>query len=87
MRTRGLRPGRVVLAVGVPVGGAVLGGPVPRASTGPAPAAGMAVTPDGGGYWLAGSDGSVFTFGDAADEGSMAGHPLSRPIVGLAVYP
>ena len=27
---------------------------------------GMAATPDGGGYWMVGSDGGVFAFGDAA---------------------
>jgi len=30
-------------------------------------------TPDGGGYWLIGSDGGVFAFGDAASQGSLAG--------------
>ncbi len=29
------------------------------------PIVGMAVTPDGGGYWLVASDGGVFAFGDA----------------------
>jgi hypothetical protein len=44
----------------------------------------MARTPDGGGYWLAASDGGVFAFGDAAFEGSMGATPLDEPIVGLA---
>ena len=30
-------------------------------------------TPDGNGYWLVGSDGGVFTFGDAAYFGSVPG--------------
>ena len=29
------------------------------------PIVGMAATPDGKGYWLAGHDGGVFSFGDA----------------------
>src|SRR3954451_16168590 len=31
---------------------------------------GMAATPSGGGYWLVGSDGGIFAFGDAAFRGS-----------------
>ena len=37
------------------------------------PIVGMAATPDGKGYWLAASDGGVFTEGDAPFYGSMAG--------------
>jgi hypothetical protein len=43
----------------------------------------MAATPDGKGYWEVYSDGGVFAFGDAHFFGSMAGHPLFRPIVGI----
>jgi hypothetical protein len=50
-----------------------------------APIVAMALTPDHGGYWLVGSDGGVFTFGDAVYYGSMGGQPLSQPIVGMAV--
>jgi hypothetical protein len=32
----------------------------------------MAATPDGGGYWLEGSDGGIFTYGDATFYGSGA---------------
>ena len=49
-----------------------------------APIVGMAATGDGRGYWLVGSDGGVFSFGDARFMGSMAGHDLSAPIVGMA---
>lgn len=35
------------------------------------------------GYWLVGSDGGIFTFGDALFSGSMGGHPLNKPIVGM----
>jgi hypothetical protein len=43
----------------------------------------MASTPDGKGYWEVYSDGGVFSFGDAHFYGSMSGHPLFRPIVGI----
>lgn len=35
------------------------------------------------GYWLAGSDGSVQAFGDAAYDGSAAGLALNSPVVGI----
>lgn len=40
-----------------------------------------------GGYWLAATDGSVYSFGMAASHGSMAGQHLNAPIVGMAVDP
>jgi len=46
----------------------------------PAPVVGMASLPDGGGYWLVRSDGSVSTHGAAANYGSMAGTPLNAPV-------
>jgi hypothetical protein len=42
----------------------------------------MAATPTGNGYWLVGSDGGIFTFGDAAFFGSAAGGS-SSPVVGM----
>jgi hypothetical protein len=36
-----------------------------------------------GGYWLVTSDGTLFTFG-APNDGSTAGIPLNKPIVGMA---
>ena len=51
--------------------------PVPR------PASVSATT----GYVLVGSDGGVFTFGTARFFGSLAGHALNKPIVGLALRP
>ena len=36
------------------------------------------------GYWLAGSDGGVFSFGNAGFFGSMGGMTLDAPIVGIA---
>ncbi len=49
------------------------------------PIAGMAATPDGGGYWLVASDGGVFNYGDAAFDGSTAGgsDSLTTPVVGI----
>jgi NlpC/P60 family len=44
---------------------------------------GIAPTASGNGYWLVGSDGGVFSYGDAKFFGSMGGHPLNKPIVGI----
>ena len=48
-------------------------------------------TPSGNGYWIAGSDGGVFTYGDAGFYGSIPGiQPpvrLAAPIVGMAATP
>ena len=49
-----------------------------------APVVGMAATPDGRGYWLVGSDGGIFSFGDAGFFGSAGGLKLNAPIVGMA---
>jgi hypothetical protein len=38
-------------------------------------------TRDGKGYWLVGSDGGIFTFGDAPFFGSLGNLRLSHPIV------
>ena len=47
----------------------------------------MASTPTGHGYWLAGSKGGVFAFGDAGFYGSMGDRRLSAPIVDIAAAP
>jgi hypothetical protein len=39
------------------------------------------------GYWMAGSDGGIFSFGNAPFEGSMGGKPLNGRVVGLAATP
>jgi peptidoglycan hydrolase-like protein with peptidoglycan-binding domain len=44
----------------------------------------MAATTDGGGYWLVAADGGIFSFGDAVYHGSMGGHVLDEPMVGMA---
>ncbi len=52
-----------------------------------APIIGMAATHDGGGYWLVGSDGGIFSYGDARFFGSTGALRLNAPIVGLAATP
>jgi hypothetical protein len=50
---------------------------------------GIAATPDGGGYWLAGSDGGVFNYGDAGFYGSVPGQGIvgQPPVVGISRTP
>jgi hypothetical protein len=45
---------------------------------------GMASSPSGLGYWLVGSDGGIFAFGDAHFAGSTGSLNLVAPVVGLA---
>jgi hypothetical protein len=40
-----------------------------------------------GGYWVTTSNGWVFAFGAAPHPGDLAGHPLNRPVVGMAATP
>jgi len=51
------------------------------------PLVGIAGTPLGRGYWLAGSDGGIFTFGNARFHGSTGNVRLKQPIVGIAGTP
>ena len=48
---------------------------------------GMAPTPDGAGYWMVGSDGGVFSSGDAGFYGSTGNLHLNKPVVGMAATP
>lgn len=48
---------------------------------------GLARTANGGGYWIAASDGGVFSFGNAVFYGSMGGQALNSPVVGIAARP
>jgi hypothetical protein len=57
------------------------------ASTLNAPIVGMATTPTGAGYWMVGSDGGVFAYGDAGFYGSTGGIHLNQPIVGMSATP
>ena len=51
------------------------------------PIVGIVATPNGGGYWLVGSDGGIFSFGDARFYGSTGSLRLNKPIVGMATTP
>ena len=51
------------------------------------PIVGMSATRTGKGYWLTGTDGGVFAFGDAGYHGSTGGARLNQPIVGIAATP
>lgn len=48
---------------------------------------GIASSPDGGGYWLAGADGGIFSFGDAAFHGSAGSLNLHAPIAAIQTTP
>ena len=69
----------------VPFGSTPIGGN--SVSNPNAPIVGMAATPDGGGYWLVGSDGGIFSYGDAGFLGSAGSLHLNAPIVGMAATP
>jgi hypothetical protein len=51
------------------------------------PIVGIAATPDGLGYWLVGSDGGVFSYGNATFYGSTGALHLNRPIVNIEATP
>jgi len=44
---------------------------------------GSVVTPSGKGYYMVGSDGGVFSFGDARFHGSTGNIHLTKPVVGI----
>ena len=48
---------------------------------------GVASTPDGGGYWLVGTDGGIFSFGDAAVLRIDGWKALNRPIASMTSTP
>jgi hypothetical protein len=50
----------------------------------PAPIIGIAADAVAGGYWLVGTDGSVYAFGGARSYGSMGGKHLNKPIVAIS---
>ena len=66
--------------------GDFFGGPVVTPPAPPAPlvgCVGLALGPNGSGYWLANSIGGVFSYG-APFHGSVGSTPLNKPIVGMA---
>lgn len=48
------------------------------------PIVGIAAAATVGGYYLVAADGGIFTFGTAPFYGSIGGHPLNKPVVGMA---
>jgi ribosomal protein L24E len=46
-----------------------------------------AATPSGNGYWMVGSDGGIFSFGDAKFSGSTGDRKLNQHVVGIAPDP
>ncbi|MGO8872217.1 MAG: hypothetical protein ACLQPH_12610 [Acidimicrobiales bacterium] len=48
---------------------------------------GMASTADGKGYWLAQSNGGVYSYGDASFYGSLGATPPDWPVVGMVATP
>ena len=48
------------------------------------PIIGITPTPSGSGYWLLGSDGGIFSFGNAVFHGSTGSMHLNKPVVGMA---
>jgi hypothetical protein len=67
--------------------------PNSKAVTSPSPAAAsvaigaLEVTPDCRGYWMAGSTGGIYPFGNAAGFGSAGNVPLNKPIVDMEATP
>lgn len=48
------------------------------------PVVGVTALKNGSGYWLVAADGGIFTLGSAPFFGSIGGHPLNAPVVGMA---
>ena len=63
---------------------AVIAALFPALSSGPTPAAGAARP---AGYWLVGTDGGVFSYGDSGFFGSTGDLALNQPITGMAATP
>ena len=51
------------------------------------PVQAAAGTPTGNGVWIADTNGSIYSFGDAGFHGSLGDRRLNKPIVGLAATP
>jgi len=50
------------------------------------PVTGFAATADGHGYWMATTDGSIYTFGDAGQYGSLPSQGISTPEITVIGY-
>ena len=87
----GIAPGQVDVVVTAPGGSSAVSPADQFTFAEPPPSPSLRVvsvvsTPDGGGYWLASSDGQVYGF-DAGNFGSPAKLGLNKPIVGMASTP
>ncbi|MEW6474748.1 MAG: cadherin-like domain-containing protein [Actinomycetota bacterium] len=71
--------------VGIVLAVALLAGPASVAATGPTDRSAAAATTAG--YWLVGTDGGIFSFGQAGFYGSTGAVKLNQPIVGMAATP
>ena len=61
--------------------------PIPPPAPAPPTAVGMAATPDGGGYWIAYSNGAVSPHGEAQQFGGLSGHDLNAPVNHIVATP
>jgi hypothetical protein len=52
--------------------------------TGQPAVVGVCPTPTGAGYWLVGTNGAVYTYGDARFLGAPDGRALAAPVSGIA---
>ena len=92
-KSRGRRRQRAIVAVAGSLGGVgVLALAAALAGAAPSGASTIhqrssAAAASAAGYTVAGSDGGVFTFGNAKFFGSMGGQPLNAPVVGIASTP
>jgi hypothetical protein len=83
LRSRGVAAAIATALACVLVGGllveAPLAGRALEAAAAPSPTSATVSA-----YWLVAADGGVFSFGGVPFLGSMGGHPLNKPIVGMA---
>jgi hypothetical protein len=50
------------------------------------PIVGISRTPSGVGYWLVGTGGAVYSYGDASFLGALSGVGLVAPLSGIASF-
>ena len=50
------------------------------------PASAIFADASGGGYWVASAQGAVFSYGDAPNDGSMAGNHLNGSIIAASGF-